>query len=74
MAGGTTVTLANGSTIPAGSCTISVDVTAAAVGTYTNTILADDLKTNTGTNSSPASATLVSDTRLPRFPRSRSGP
>ncbi len=34
-------------------------MTAAAVGTYTNTILADDLKTNTGTNSSPASATLV---------------
>ena len=59
VAGGTTVTLANGSTIPSGSCTITVDVTAAAVGTYTNTILADDLKTNTGTNASPASATLV---------------
>ena len=59
VAGGTTVTLANGSTIPSGSCTITVDVTAPAVGTFTNTILADDLKTNTGTNASPASATLV---------------
>ncbi len=59
VAGGTTVTLANGSTIPSGSCTITVDVTAAAAGSYTNTISAGDLKTNTGNNAAPATATLT---------------
>lgn len=38
-AGGTTVTLATGATIPAGgSCTVTVVVTAPSVGAYTNTV------------------------------------
>jgi hypothetical protein len=54
---GTTATLAAGSTIPAsGSCTIGVDVTAAAAGTYLNTTSA--LQTSTG-NAPAATATLV---------------
>lgn len=58
-AGGSTVTLATGGTIPAGSCTLTVDVTAAAAGTYVNTIPAGGLQTNTGNNAAPASATLT---------------
>jgi hypothetical protein len=57
--GGSTVTLATGSTIPAGSCTLAVDVTAAAAGAYVNTIPAGGLQTNTGNNAAAASATLT---------------
>ena len=57
--GGSTVTLATGSTIPAGSCTIAVNVTAAAAGTFVNTILAGALQTNGGNNVAPATAPLV---------------
>jgi len=59
-AGGTTVSLASGSTMPAsGSCTISVNVTAAAVGSYVNTIPIGALQTTAGNNAAPASATLT---------------
>jgi Putative Ig domain len=58
-AGGSTVTLATGSTIPAGSCTIAVNVTAAAAGSFVNTIPAGALQTNSGNNAAPATAPLA---------------
>ena len=58
-AGGSTVTLATGSTIPAGSCTVAVNVTAAALGSYLNTIPAGALQTTTGNNAAAATATLT---------------
>ncbi|MEX2273556.1 MAG: ice-binding family protein [Vicinamibacterales bacterium] len=68
-AGGSTVTLATGSTIPAGSCTIAVDVTAAAAGTYVNTISAGALQTNTGNNAAAASTTLTVTAAVPTLPQ-----
>jgi uncharacterized repeat protein (TIGR01451 family) len=60
LAGGSTVTLPAGRTIPAnGSCTLSVDVTAALAGTYVNTLVAGALVTTSGNNPSPAVATLT---------------
>ena len=62
--GGSSVTLPAGSTIPAssgatpGSCTLSVDVTAAAVACYLNTVLVGALQTSGGNNISPATASL----------------
>jgi uncharacterized repeat protein (TIGR01451 family) len=58
-AGGSTVTLATGSTIPPGSCTIGVNVTAAAAGSFVNTIPAGALQTNNGNNAAPATAPLA---------------
>lgn len=58
-AGGATVTYKNGATIPAGGCTIVVDVTGTVVGNYNNFIPAGDLKTNTGNNPQPATANLT---------------
>lgn len=58
-AGATTVTLANGSLIPAAGCTIAVNVTAAAIGTYVNTIPVGALQTNVGNNTAPAVASLT---------------
>ncbi len=64
--GGTASQTANsvslsGGTIPAGgSCSLSVQVTSATVGTYTNTIAAGALTTtNGGANTTSASATLT---------------
>jgi uncharacterized repeat protein (TIGR01451 family) len=65
--GGTasTVTLASGAIVPAGTpsnpgtCTFQVDVTAAATGVYTNTILTGDLKTTAGNNAAAATAVLT---------------
>jgi uncharacterized repeat protein (TIGR01451 family) len=46
--------------IPAnGSCTVTADVTAAAPGTYVNTLPAGALQTDLGNNADPASATLT---------------
>jgi uncharacterized repeat protein (TIGR01451 family) len=60
LAGGFTVTLPAGRTIPAnGSCTLTVDVTAALGGTYINTIIAGALVTSNGVNPAPAIATLT---------------
>ena len=59
-AGAGTVTLASGASIPASdSCTITVDVSAAADGTYVNTIAAGALSTQHGNNANPANATLT---------------
>ena len=63
--GGSTVTLATGSTIPPGSCSIGVDVTAAAAGSFVNTILAGALQTNNGNNAAPAAATLAVGISVP---------
>lgn len=58
-AGGSSVTLASGASIPgAGSCTVKVDVTAGALGTYTNTIPGGSLQTDNGTHASDASANV----------------
>jgi uncharacterized repeat protein (TIGR01451 family) len=62
--GDTAVTLSTGA-IPAGSgttagsCTVTVDVTATAAGVYVNTIPAGALMTTNGNNAAPASATLA---------------
>lgn len=56
-AGGGTVTLSNGSVIPANStCTLTVVVTANAVGAYTNTVAAGSLTTAVGNNAVGATA------------------
>ncbi|NJN72800.1 MAG: hypothetical protein HC799_08340 [Limnothrix sp. RL_2_0] len=59
VAGASTVSYANGATIPAGSCTIQVDVTSSVSGTYTNTIPANALSTTAGTNENPDSSDLT---------------
>lgn len=59
-AGGTTVTLPAGRSIPAsGSCTVTVRVTALCTGIYVNTLPVDALQTSNGNNVLPASATLT---------------
>jgi len=63
-AGGTTVILPATRSIPggtpAGTCTVTVDVTASALaGSYLNTLSANALQTTNGSNASPANATLL---------------
>ena len=58
VAGSGSVGFASGQQIPAGGCSISVDVTASAAGLHTNTIPAGALQTNLGNNPSPVNATL----------------
>jgi uncharacterized repeat protein (TIGR01451 family) len=58
-AGSGTITVASGTSIPAGGCTVTVDITASALGSYTNTIAAGALVTNAGNNASAANASLV---------------
>ena len=57
-AGSGSITMASGTAIPAGGCTIIVSVTATTLGTYTNTIAAGALVTNVGSNASAASANV----------------
>jgi hypothetical protein len=58
--GGDSVTLASGAQIPAGgSCTVTVSVTSAADGTYTNTIPAGGLQTDLGNSPADASADVT---------------
>lgn len=61
VAGGINITYANGAPVPAGGCTISVDVTSNTAGGYLNTIAAGQLQTNAGNNPDPANATLGVD-------------
>ncbi len=63
VAGSTSISYANGAIIPAGGCTITVPVTSAAAGCYTNTIAAGALITTVGSNAAPTSAALC--TTLP---------
>ena len=58
VAGTGTVTYAISAQIPVGGCSISVNVTGATPGTYTNNIPAAALATNYGSNQQPANATL----------------
>lgn len=60
--GSDTVSLANGATIPAGGCAISVDVTGLTPGVHTNNIPAGELKTSVGNNQQPANAPLTIST------------
>ncbi len=57
--GAGTVTLANGTSVAAGGCTIEVDVTATAAGVHTNEIPRGALQTSIGNNPDPATATLT---------------
>lgn len=60
LAGGSSVTLPAGRSIPAnGNCTLTVDVTSAVVGAYVNTIPAGALVTSNGNNAVAANATLT---------------
>ncbi|TBR60226.1 hypothetical protein B4U84_04880 [Westiellopsis prolifica IICB1] len=63
-AGSSSISLNNGFKIPAGGCTVSVNVTASSAGTYTNIIAAGALKTFVGDNASAASSTLVVATTI----------
>ena len=54
-----------GSSATAGSCTVSVDVTAALGGVYTNTIAANALQTSNGSNAAAATANLTVTTVTP---------
>ncbi len=65
IAGTTAITYASGATIPAGGCTITVDVTSATAGIYTNTIAADALQTDLGNNTTAASDSLTVSTTTP---------
>lgn len=58
-AGGNSLALTGGTLPASGSCTVSVTVTSAAVGSYSNTIAIGDLSTVFGNNDVTASATLV---------------
>ncbi|HEX5394654.1 MAG TPA: SdrD B-like domain-containing protein [Rhodocyclaceae bacterium] len=62
VAGAGTVSYASGAAIPAGGCSISVDVTANAAGDHINNIPAGALVTNVGSNQQPANATLTIST------------
>jgi uncharacterized repeat protein (TIGR01451 family) len=58
-AGSGSITLASGAGIPAGGCSISVDVTGDTSGDHNNSIPAGDLQTDLGNNQSAANATLT---------------
>lgn len=53
------VTVPAGAIIPPGGCSITVNVTGATEGTYTNYIATNALQTNFGNNAQPANANLV---------------
>jgi len=59
LTGSGSATLTGGAIPANGSCTVTVDVTAADGGTYTNSIGVGALETSNGSNSSPAVATLT---------------
>jgi uncharacterized repeat protein (TIGR01451 family) len=59
VAGSGTVKYASGGSIPAGGCTITVNVTASMQGSYNNFIPSGGLVTGIGSNVQPASADLV---------------
>jgi uncharacterized repeat protein (TIGR01451 family) len=62
VAGSGSVSYASGASVPAGGCTISVDVTGATAGVHTNNIPAAALQTNFGNNQQPANAALTVST------------
>ncbi len=58
-AGAGSFTIANGTSIPAGGCTVIVDVTSSTVGTPTNTIAAGTLQTTAGSNAAASGSLTV---------------
>jgi uncharacterized protein YhjY with autotransporter beta-barrel domain len=58
-AGSGTVTYANGASVPPGGCTITVNVTAAKAGSFTDTIPPGALQTSVVSNTTGASAQLI---------------
>ena len=71
VAGSTSVSLAAGSTIPAGapgSCSLHVSVTGATVGSYTNTIPVNSVQTTAGNNIVSAIAVLAIVASVPTLP------
>lgn len=62
VAGSGSISYANGASVPAGGCTISVNVTGATAGVHTNNIPAAALQTSFGSNQQPANATLTVST------------
>ncbi|MBK9614340.1 MAG: DUF11 domain-containing protein [Uliginosibacterium sp.] len=64
-AGTQTITYANTASIPAGSCTITVDVEATNSGSFTTTIAAGALSTDGGSNPLSATASLVATSPTP---------
>jgi hypothetical protein len=72
VAGGSSVTLSAGSTIPggavSGSCVVIVNVTGATAGIYTNTIPIGGLVTSNGSNTVPAIAILTITAAVPPVP------
>ena len=60
----TTITVASGTSIPAGGCIVLANVTGATDGTYTNVIPGSALQTNAGPNQLPASAQLLISSTL----------
>lgn len=61
--GSTTITVNNGTSIPAGGCVVVANVTGTVLGQFTNTIPAGALQTNGGNNPDPAVAVLSISTR-----------
>jgi uncharacterized repeat protein (TIGR01451 family) len=59
VAGANTLAISGGTIPPNSSCSITVTVTAAATGSYTNSIAAGALSTSSGTNPLGGSATLT---------------
>lgn len=55
----TSISYASGASLPAGGCTIVVDVRSASPGSYINTVATGALSTSVGVNPSPATATLT---------------
>jgi uncharacterized repeat protein (TIGR01451 family) len=60
----TTITVANGTSIPPGGCVVIASVTGATDGTYTNVIPGSALQTNAGPNQIPATAQLLISSTL----------
>ncbi len=65
VAGAGQLSFSSGGTIPAGGCTIHVNVTAAVSGTYTQNIPAGSLQTSAGNQQSNASAALAVSNSAP---------
>jgi len=59
-----TVTLPVGDSIPAGDCTVTVNVTAAAAGSYSNSLAIGALQTSNGISASVAVASLTVNTNV----------
>ncbi len=59
VANSNSISLLNGLKVPAGGCTVTVNVTASNTGTFINTIAAGELKTTAGNNPGSTTGTLV---------------